>query len=147
MMRLTSFWSLSMSNPSMVADPEVLASKVVRILMVVLLPAPLGPRKPNISPFCTWNEMPSTATKSGANTFLSSLTSIIASDIGIPDSDLLMTSCQPSVFQPLFILGVGLLRRHAKYMGAMCELPFPISARTGGEQEAYPRSIFAIPRG
>ena len=29
--------------------------------MVVVLPAPFGPRKPRISPFSTLNEMPSTA--------------------------------------------------------------------------------------
>src|SRR5262245_56036474 len=29
--------------------------------MVVVLPAPLGPRKPRISPFCTEKETPSTA--------------------------------------------------------------------------------------
>ena len=44
--------------------PLVGASSVVSILIVVVLPAPLGPRKAKISPACTSNEMPSTAAKS-----------------------------------------------------------------------------------
>ena len=37
---------------------------VVSILMVVVLPAPLGPKKPKIAPAGTEKEMPSTARKS-----------------------------------------------------------------------------------
>src|SRR6185369_14941493 len=35
----------------------------VRIRMVVVLPAPFGPRKPRISPLCTLNETLSTAVR------------------------------------------------------------------------------------
>ena len=38
--------------------PAVGASSVVSILMVVVLPAPLGPRKAKISPALTSKEMP-----------------------------------------------------------------------------------------
>jgi hypothetical protein len=35
--------------------------KPVMILMVVVFPAPFGPRNPRISPFSTWNDIPSIA--------------------------------------------------------------------------------------
>ena len=44
------------------AVPEVAAMKVVRMRMVVLLPAPFGPRKPTTSPCLTENDTPSSAT-------------------------------------------------------------------------------------
>ena len=44
-----------------VAVPSVGSTSVQSILMVVDFPAPLGPRKPKISPGATSNEMPSTA--------------------------------------------------------------------------------------
>jgi len=47
-----------------VAVPEVGMSNVVRILMVVVLPAPFGPRRPKSSPLGTWSESPSSATTS-----------------------------------------------------------------------------------
>ena len=50
------------SNPYTDALPEVGLSKVVRIIIVVLFPAPLGPRKPKISPSSTFREMLSIAT-------------------------------------------------------------------------------------
>ena len=43
--------------------PLVGLSSVVSILMVVVLPAPLGPRKAKISPCSTSNEIPFTAAK------------------------------------------------------------------------------------
>jgi energy-converting hydrogenase Eha subunit H len=43
------------------ADPEVGGIKQVRIFMVVLLPAPFGPKKPTISPFEIEKEMLFTA--------------------------------------------------------------------------------------
>src|SRR5271157_81220 len=46
------------------ASPDVGRSKPHSIRIVVDLPAPLGPRKPNISPGCASNEIWSTATKS-----------------------------------------------------------------------------------
>ena len=42
--------------------PEVAAMKVVMIRMVVLLPAPFGPRKPTTSPRPTENDTASSAT-------------------------------------------------------------------------------------
>jgi hypothetical protein len=44
-----------MSNPAMDADPSLGYNNVVSILMVVVFPAPLGPRNPKISPFSTEN--------------------------------------------------------------------------------------------
>ena len=42
-----------MSNPAMVARPEVGGMKLAKIRIVVVLPAPFGPRKPMISPLPT----------------------------------------------------------------------------------------------
>jgi hypothetical protein len=56
--------------------PEVGGRKQVSILMVVVLPAPFGPRKPTIWPFSTSNEMWSTAVFR-AYLFVSALTLII----------------------------------------------------------------------
>src|SRR6202022_11922 len=52
------------SSPSTQADPSLRGSSPVSILMTVVLPLPLGPRKPKISPFSTRKLTPSTATKS-----------------------------------------------------------------------------------
>ena len=40
--------------------PSVALSAVERIFIVVLFPAPLGPKKPNISPLFTSKEIPLT---------------------------------------------------------------------------------------
>jgi hypothetical protein len=61
MFRRTSVASRSRSWPAMVTVPLVLASVVVRMLMVVVLPAPFGPRKANNSPGATSKLMSSTA--------------------------------------------------------------------------------------
>src|SRR5271166_2159047 len=53
-----------MSKPPTVARPDVGRSSPVRILIVVVLPAPLGPKNPKISPGATAKEMPSTAVAS-----------------------------------------------------------------------------------
>ena len=58
--RLTSMVR-SRSNPQMVAVPLVGSSMPVSIFSVVDLPAPLGPRKPEIWPAGTSNERSSTA--------------------------------------------------------------------------------------
>jgi hypothetical protein len=42
-------------------DPLVGVRSVVSILIVVVFPAPFGPRKANISPACTSSEMSLTA--------------------------------------------------------------------------------------
>ena len=39
--------------------PDVGLSRVVRILRVVVFPAPFGPRNPKTVPYLTLNEMPS----------------------------------------------------------------------------------------
>src|SRR3990172_6364705 len=52
------------SKPLTRAVPPEGRSRVHSMLMVVVLPAPLGPRKPKISSSCTWKLTPSTATKS-----------------------------------------------------------------------------------
>src|SRR5581483_5910494 len=50
------------SKPATVALPEVGGRKQVRTRIVVVFPAPLGPRNPTICPFSTSKEMLSTAT-------------------------------------------------------------------------------------
>src|SRR5713226_5860910 len=50
------------SKPATFAVPALGGRKHVRMRIVVVFPAPLGPRKPTIWPFCTSNEMLSTAT-------------------------------------------------------------------------------------
>src|SRR5262249_49804678 len=49
------------SKPATVAVPALGGRKQVSMRMVVVLPAPLGPRNPTIWPFSTENEMWSTA--------------------------------------------------------------------------------------
>src|SRR5579872_733942 len=65
-----------MSKPATVAVPLVGVKKQVSMRIVVVLPAPLGPRKPTIWPFCTSNEIWSTAVVC-AYFFVSALTLII----------------------------------------------------------------------
>src|SRR5260370_22090990 len=50
------------SKPATLAEPAVGGRKQVRTRIVVVLPAPFGPRKPTICPFSTSKEMLSTAT-------------------------------------------------------------------------------------
>src|SRR5919106_2842829 len=59
-------WSLSvvMSWPTTLALPALTDSSVHSIEIVVVLPAPFGPRNPNSSPGATVNDTPSTAVKS-----------------------------------------------------------------------------------
>src|ERR1700680_2903933 len=59
---LTSIGFSTTSKPATVALPSEGGRKHVRTRMVVVLPAPLGPRKPTICPFSTSNEILSTAT-------------------------------------------------------------------------------------
>jgi hypothetical protein len=53
--------SADTSKPATRARPEVAGSSVVSTLMVVVLPAPLGPSRPNTSPGETAKEMPASA--------------------------------------------------------------------------------------
>src|ERR1039457_6298515 len=64
MRRRTCAGDFMMSKPATLAVPEVGSSNVVSILIVVLLPAPLGPSRPKISPEGTSKLIASTATKS-----------------------------------------------------------------------------------
>src|SRR3954469_20839386 len=91
MCRRTSVRSRTTSNPATRALPAVGRSRVQRILMVVDLPAPFGPRKPNSSPVRTARSMPRTASAS-SNVLTSPLTSTaggrsrIASADGVPNA-------------------------------------------------------------
>src|ERR1035438_2521556 len=64
MFRRISSGFLATSKPATAPQPEVGVSSPQSIRMTVDLPAPLGPRKPKISPVFTWKETWSTATKS-----------------------------------------------------------------------------------
>src|SRR5438270_7784347 len=59
---LTSRGFSSTSKPATLALPSVGGRKQVSTRMVVVFPAPLGPKKPTICPFSTSKEMLSTAT-------------------------------------------------------------------------------------
>src|SRR4051812_25485630 len=59
---LTSIGCSSTSNPATVALPAVGGRKQVSTRIVVVFPAPFGPRKPTICPFSTSKEILSTAT-------------------------------------------------------------------------------------
>src|ERR1700682_221699 len=56
--------SVRTSRPSTKAEPLLSGKRPVSILMTVVFPLPLGPRKPKISPFSTRKLTPFTATKS-----------------------------------------------------------------------------------
>jgi len=64
MRRFTALGSGQTSSPSMVTEPPSGLRSPSTISSVVVLPAPLGPRMPKISPRSTVSEMPSTATRS-----------------------------------------------------------------------------------
>src|SRR5580704_12223463 len=68
--------SSSTSKPATIALPAVGGRKHVSMRMVVVLPAPLGPKKPTIWPFWISKEMWSTAVLR-AYLFVSSLTVIM----------------------------------------------------------------------
>src|SRR3974390_1024360 len=59
---LTSMGFSRTSKPATLAEPEVGGRKQVRTRIVVVFPAPFGPRKPTICPFSTSKEILSTAT-------------------------------------------------------------------------------------
>src|SRR5437016_8609086 len=59
---LTSIGCVSTSKPATLAEPVVGGRKQVSTRIVVVLPAPLGPRNPTIPPLSTSNEILSTAT-------------------------------------------------------------------------------------
>ena len=57
-------WLTEQSIPAMFIVPVSSRARPVSRLMVVVLPAPLGPRNPNSSPLLTWKLIPFTATTS-----------------------------------------------------------------------------------
>src|SRR5215510_14877151 len=69
--------SRTTSCPATLAVPEVGSARVHRILIVVDLPAPFGPRKPKVSPAETSQSMPRTASIS-PYLLVSALTEIAA---------------------------------------------------------------------
>src|SRR5437879_1939266 len=60
-LHLTSVWCVAGSSPSSSSEPLVGRSRVVSILMVVVFPAPFGPRNAKISPAQTSKETSLTA--------------------------------------------------------------------------------------
>ena len=75
-----------MSTPSIFTNPEVGSDRPARMRIVVVFPAPFGPRKPKISPGATVRLSRSTAVKS-PYFFVSSRISIMAAaavDVIIP---------------------------------------------------------------
>src|SRR3990170_2239013 len=80
------------SYPATSPRPPLGRSRPVSILMVVVLPAPLGPRNPKISPRCTPNVTPSTAVK-----VPNRLVSLSTSMTGAP-SRIAGARCRPSRF-------------------------------------------------
>src|SRR5579863_7855971 len=64
MWRRTSSRSRTTSWPATLAAPAVGLASVHSMLMVVVFPAPLGPRKPNTSPVATSKSTPRTASSS-----------------------------------------------------------------------------------
>src|SRR5579859_3423072 len=85
-----------MSAPQTTAVPELGARKPVIIFMVVDLPAPLGPRKPNTSPRFTERETSSTA-RIGPKCFVRWRTEIISSARAAPTL-LLAKALPPTAF-------------------------------------------------
>src|SRR5215470_1561375 len=64
MLRRTESRSAAVSWPATRAVPDVALASMQRILMVVVLAAPFGPRKPNVSPLVTSKSIPRTASTS-----------------------------------------------------------------------------------
>ncbi len=82
MWRRTLSRAATTSKPLTRAAPAVGFASVQSMLIVVLLPAPLGPRKPNTSPGGTVKETPLTASISPKD-FPSSSTSIAGGDVEV----------------------------------------------------------------
>src|SRR5580700_8377758 len=84
MLRRTVSRSRTTSWPATLAEPEVGSARVHRILMVVDLPAPFGPRKPNVSPAATSKSMPRTASIS-PYFLVSALTEIALAEVALAE--------------------------------------------------------------
>src|SRR5664279_3757155 len=89
------------SYPATIARPEVGLSSPHNIRMVVDLPAPLGPRKPNTSPLRTSRSIWSTATKLPKRlTSFSTVTELAAVELAM--SGMGMTSCLDRIDKKIF---------------------------------------------
>src|SRR5438270_4979866 len=89
MLRRTSSRSRTTSWPATVAEPAVGLASVHSMLIVVVLPAPFGPRKPKTSPAATSKSTPFTASSS-PNRFTRWLTWIAGTSRGgrpLPSSE------------------------------------------------------------
>ena len=67
---LASLKSSIISYPKIFAFPEVLFTRPVKIPIVVVLPAPLGPRRPKKEPFLIFKLMPLSALSPVSYVFL-----------------------------------------------------------------------------
>src|SRR5258705_12741546 len=114
------------SSPSSSSAPLVGCRSVVSILMVVVFPAPFGPRNAKISPGCTSKETSSTAV-----TFPNDLTTCWTRMIGWSLKPEKSTSCLP--FAPRPFLRRALLARAADHdlvpAGILCLIHRRIGAR------------------
>src|ERR1700761_600693 len=81
MWRRTSSRAVTTSKPATSACPALGLVRVQSMLIVVVLPAPLGPRKPKTSPVPTSKPTPLTASKS-PNDLRRSFTEIASEGIG-----------------------------------------------------------------
>src|SRR5437588_5883951 len=104
MLRRTSSRSRTTSWPATVAEPEVGLTSVHSMLIVVVLPAPLGPRKPNTSPGATSNSTPRTAWMSPNRLWRSRTAIAVPLPVGRPsvEKDIGSPNITPSV---LVLLG------------------------------------------
>jgi hypothetical protein len=71
-------------SPATVAEPALGASRVPRVRTVVVLPAPLGPRNPNTSPWSTLKDTFSNAMRSPNRLVSPSTTSAASPRDGVP---------------------------------------------------------------
>src|SRR5260221_149124 len=114
------------SSPSSSSAPLVGCRSVVSILMVVVFPAPFGPRNAKISPGCTSKETSSTAV-----TFPNDLTTCWTRMIGWSLKPEKSTSCLP--FAPRPFLRCALLARAAAHdlvpAGVLGLIPPRVGAR------------------
>src|SRR5215218_7891823 len=116
------------SNPQTVATPLVAGRNVVRMRIVVDLPAPFGPRNPTSSPGATWKSMRSTA-RTGPYLLHRFSTRIAWS---------LMGSLKESASDGSYRMGRGRERGHPlRGAGFVSFHPTPQLAQNGGWRETY----------
>src|SRR5919201_2433879 len=104
----TAAGSCMTSTPATRATPAVGVSRVQSMEIVVDLPAPLGPRKPKISPACTSRSMPVTASRSPyflTRPFASMTASAISSTLAIQPASV----CEQPAQHRAQLLGLALV--------------------------------------